>query len=382
MKNINLQKKLLEISAYFLEKGYFAGAVVRVEQERTLISECAVGYSLCDGEKKEPMSTTTLFDIASLTKLFTTTVILRFATLGIIDIDRSFAAQSWAEPFLIAAQDHPEILAMYETLTPSALLTHSSGLPAWYPFYAAREQLHQEAADARERLIPSDFTAILHRVLRSSPLQKKTVYSDINFMLLGMAAACIGRCRLDEVIFSSLIKPLRLGATTYTPIAAQTAATEFGNRIEMQMTANMGLSFSKWRPLSRPLRGEANDGNAFYYFSGIAGHAGLFSTAEDLCNLCQLYVPEDAAEENMQDFIAPPLLMRATTDAGAGRGLGFQFSQRYPHGFGHTGFTGTMVYIHPREKLTAVILTNRLHVPAPQDIDAYRMAIVEAIDVL
>lgn len=382
MKNTNLQKKLLEISAYFLEKWYFAGAVVRVEQERTLVSECAVGYSLYDGEKKEPMSTTTLFDIASLTKLFTTTVILRFATLGIIDIDRPFASQPWAEPFLIAAQGYPELLAAYETLTPSALLTHSSGLPAWYPFYAAREQLPQEAADAREGLIPSDFPAILHRVLRSSPLQEKTVYSDINFMLLGMAAASIGQRRLDEVIFSSLIKPLRLGATTYAPIATQTAATEFGNRIEMQMTANMGLSFSKWRPLSRPLRGEANDGNAFYYFSGIAGHAGLFSTADDLCKLCQIYVPEHAAEENMRDFIAPPLLWRATSDAGAGRGLGFQFSQRYPHGFGHTGFTGTMVYIHPRKKLTAAILTNRLHVPAPQDIDVYRRAIVEAIDAL
>ncbi len=382
MKHTNLQKRLLETSAYFLEKGYFAGAVVRVEQDGTLISECAVGYSLSDGEKKEPMLTTTLFDIASLTKLFTTTVILRFATLGFIDIDRPFASQSWAEPFLIAAHGYPEILALYDALTPSALLTHSSGLPAWYPFYAARDRMHQGATETTEEVIPSDFTAILHRALHSSPLQKKTVYSDINFMLLGIAAACIGRRRLDEVIFSYLTRPLSLGATTYAPIAAQSAATEFGNRIEMQMTANMGLSFSKWRPLSRPLRGEANDGNAFYYFSGIAGHAGLFSTAEDLCKLCRLYVLECVAEENMRGFIAPTLLERATSDAGEGRGLGFQFSQRYPHGFGHTGFTGTMVYICPRKMLTAAILTNRLHVPVPQDIDVYRKAIVEAIDAL
>jgi len=376
----SLQGRLAEICGYFLEKEYFAGAVLRIEREAEPIAECAVGCSLRDGEKKEPMSAETVFDIASLTKLFTTTTVLRFATLGLIDIDKPFSSQTWAQPFLIAAQAHPEILALYDRLTPAALLTHSSGLPAWHPFYAAREYLAHEETDALGNVIPSDFTCILHQVLRTSLPQKKTVYSDINFMLLGMAAGCIGGRRLDDVISSYLAHPLHLHTTTYSPTITGTAATEFGNRIEMRMTADHGLSFSRWRPLDRPIRGEANDGNAFYYFSGISGHAGLFSTARDLCRLGNLYLPEHAEKEDLQDFIAPPLLRRATSDSGEGRGLGFEFSQRYPRGFGHTGFTGTMVYISPEKMLSAAILTNRLHVPVPRDIEAFRKAVADTVD--
>ena len=389
MVDEGLLKRLREICGYFLEKDSFAGAVVRVEREGNLVAECAMGYALREEARQEPMSTDTLFDIASLTKLFTTTTILRFASLGLIDLDTPFSRQTWAEPFLVAAQSYPELCELYDRLTPAALLTHSSGLPAWHPFYAARELLREQpheqllwSAQSRidnRTMLPTDFTPILHEILRVNPIQDRTIYSDINFMLLGMVAAHISGSGLNEALETRLTRPLQLNDTAYGPCQRNVAATEFGNRIEMQMTADRGLSFSGWRPSDRAIRGEADDGNCYYYFSGVAGHAGIFSSAKDLCELGKLYLPGRAAQGKEQEFIAPALVERASTETGAGRGLGFEFGPRYPHGFGHTGFTGTMLYISPKQMMTAALMTNRLHVRTPHPIDDFRKAVVEAL---
>jgi CubicO group peptidase (beta-lactamase class C family) len=141
----------------------------------------------------------------------------------------------------------------------------------------------------------------------------------------------------------------------------------------MKMVAELGLRFSGWRPLDQPIIGEADDGNCHYFFGGTAGHAGLFATAQDLCRLGSLY-----AGSSVLGYLPDELLREAVTDYGNGRGLGFQFGSRYPDGCGHTGFTGSFLYVNPDIKLSLSILTNRLHVPEPQNIDPFREAIVGA----
>jgi len=413
-----LQDDLTEISLRFAREGYFTESEVRVEQDGALLAESATASSL---QAYTPTHPHRQFDSASLTKLFTTTAILRLISERKIELDTAIARQTWAAPLMEAAasvQDSAQILELFNHLTIASLLTHTSSLPAWFPFYAGREAQIRNGSKGRENHqlqelrvqsfnkplnndsiipdIPDDFFSILGLALKTEarvPLGHM-LYSDINFMLLGMIAGVVLQAHVEpriqthlfeEAMQSLVLTPLALGNTSFKPDMKRAVPTEFGNRIEMEMVRSRGLTFSGWRPIDVPLCGEANDGNSFYYFGGKAAHAGLFSTAKDLCSLCNLYLFEgqrptpNALPGSSADVLDPALTKLAATNAGQNRGLGFEFGPRYPDGFGHTGFTGTMVYINPERRLSAAILTNRLNVPEPRSVDPYRSAIVQAI---
>ena len=415
-KSNRLDDELRALSLTFAREGYFTEFDVCAEQDGEVLAHCAATSDCSTGS---PASADRQFDIASLTKLFTTTAILKLASEKRIELDTVIARQAWATPLVEAAasvQDFPEILELLNKLTITSLLTHTSSLPAWYPFYAGRgvqDRKDQELDTAntlradtlaastsaasmpifekplnKNSIIPDDFFPILGLALRAEtrvPLGQM-LYSDINFMLLGMIVAIVSQTPVFEDAMEHLVlAPLALGDTTFEPDLDSAVPTEFGNRIEMEMVKSRGLTFSGWRPIDLPLCGQADDGNSFYYFGGKAGHAGLFSTARDLCNLCNLYLFEggrptpSALPRSSVDMVDPALARRAVTNAGLGRGLGFEFGPRYPDGFGHTGFTGTMVYINPKRRLSVAILTNRLNVPEPRSVDPYRSAIVQAI---
>lgn len=350
----------------------FAGAVIRLEQDGEALYEKAFGFSLKTPERQVPMGNETVFDLASLTKLYINTVILKLVSEGKLELDVPLAdaADGKLAARLLESNDGgsmPHISAMLNQTTTRDLLTHASGIHYWYPFYAFYAPQQTE----------KNFAAILESVLSRFPRQKKTIYSDINFMVAGMLVEQASGMPLMSAMDRLVCKPLALDSCTYRPVlpfTQQCAATEFGNRIEMNMVAELGLEFSGWRPLDRPIMGEADDGNCHYFFSGIAGHAGLFANARDVCRLGTLY-----AGTSKSDFLPDTLLREATTDFGDGRGLGFQCGPRYPNGCGHTGFTGTFLYINPSRKISLSILTNRLHVPEPRNIDPYRAGIVEAV---
>ncbi len=339
---------------------------------RTLLFEGAWGLAVDTPGRQLPMTCGTRFDIASLTKLWTTTAVLRLATLGRLDLDASLA-EIPAVSTLSAG--HPLIAAAFRTITPRALLTHSSGLHYWYPFYAARAVRGQtpHAADPA-----SSFADILEEMLTRFPQTPGTVYSDINFMLLGMIVAGVHGTDLSEAMKELVTVPLGLADTACRPAAGPFAATEFGNRIEKKMVSDLDLSFERWRDEDAAFEGEADDGNCHYFFGGTAGHAGLFSTVRDACRLGALYLGENppagsAGASAPRPYLDPVLVAEAARDHGGGRGLGFQLGELYPEGgFGHTGFTGTSLYLNRSRGLAIALFANRLHRQQPKNLNELR----------
>ena len=124
----------------------------------------------------------------------------------------------------------------------------------------------------------------------------------------------------------------------------------YGNTIEREMCRERGISFDGFRPEGQPVEGQANDGNAWYYFGGISGHAGLFSNAPGGAELGRVYRKTQGAP-----------FLRALEEGPWGRGLGLEFRPRHPQGCGHTGFTGTIFWIDRSKKLFMVFLSNSIH---------------------
>ncbi len=345
-----------DIGRRFIEQGFFPGAVLRVERAGRPLFEDARGHALSTDTERVPMEASTLFDLASVSKLFTTTAILRLVSVG------RFALRDPVGDLL--AQDRPACLESHLAgLDVDSLLTHSSGILPWYPFYTRRDE---------------SFETILADVLAEHPPRREVIYSDLNFMLLGRVVESTTRLPLSAAIATLVLGPLGLKRTSYGPPLGPTAATEFGNRIEKGMVADFGLAFEGWRDESRPIRGEANDGNCHYYFRGAAGHAGLFSDARDLCRLGRLFL--EGGRVDGVPWLSPGLAEEAMHDHGGLRGLGFQLGENYPGGgCGHTGFTGTCLHVNERAGLVMAILTNRLHVTAPRDINPFRRELSRAV---
>ena len=335
-----------------------SGAVLRVERNGDCLFHEAWGDAIRAGATVVPMNPDTIFDAASLTKLFTTTAILRLATTGSLSLDTRLEAllPALADRFGIDAALRSRLAASVGAVDVAALLSHSSGIRAWYPFYARRGE---------------SFETILADVLEKNPRRTVTLYSDINFMILGRLVEAVTGAHFATAMGDLVLSPLGLDRTSWKAPLGPVAATEFGNRIEEGMVADIGLSFDGWRDREAPIFGEPNDGNCHYFFGGVAGHAGLFSDARDLCRLGRLYVDRGAIDG--AGWIEPGLATEATMDRGAGRGLGFQTGDLYPGGgCGHTGFTGTYLYVKADAGLVVAFLANRLHVEAPGDINPLR----------
>lgn len=370
IKDAVLKEQLSDITEQYLKRQWFRGTVIRVEQKHRLLFEQAWGFSQYDWSKQEALSPDCKFDLASLSKLFTTAAILNLIGKGTLN--------EFTPIKEILSFRRPSAADMAEQVCIADLMTHSSGLHFWYPFY------YKKAAS---------FEDLLEEVLQKYPLKRKphlqrktsiedtlessmrgtVIYSDLNYMLLGLIIEQVMDMPLDAAMEKLVFNPLDLSNTSYHPKFEETAATEFGNRIERQMVHQLGLSFTGWRDESKALRGECDDGNCFYFFGGTAGHAGVFSDAADTAKLGSFFLEG-------RNLIPQDLLQHAVTNWGSNRGYGLQFGELYPqNGFGHTGFTGTYLYINPKLSLTIAILSNRLHVPEPRNINPYRLAVVNTI---
>jgi len=276
-----------------------------------------------------PLRPGTWFDLASLTKvLFTTPTILNLVTNGQIALD---------DPLVVALPD----LRQYDSSAPERHLTfrdclsHNTHLPAVEPLYTYG-------------LEPMTLRAfILQRVWPKGP----SVYSDINFMLLGIAIERLTGCRLADL-------PLP-GGLTWHPDPAETAATER----------------CTWR--GRVMRGEVHDENAFA-LGGAAGHAGLFGTIDGVLDVAQRLlqgVESWSAEVRARQSATRCLGWEARHDGWSG---GNACSEE---AIGHTGFTGTGVWIDFRLGLAWALLTNRVHPTRHRDtgIDALRRQVGDLI---
>jgi CubicO group peptidase (beta-lactamase class C family) len=258
-------------------------------------------------------------------------------------------------------------------MTIRRLLSHSAGLAAWTPFYL-------------DQTGPKAYLASIARVEPIGKPGERVVYSDLGFILLGEVVRRVSGRDVAQFAAAEVFAPLGTGTMTFTPpesIRPRIAATERGNVTEIGMCGERAAAFPRWR--REMIWGEVNDGNCFYGLSGISGHAGLFGTADGVARYGQLWLQGGVWKGSR--LLSEAMIDEATRKQAPGRGLGWRLPERAddpggvlgPRAFGHTGFTGTSLWIDPVRELVIVLLTNRLHPTARPEIEAIRPAFHAAV---
>ena len=299
-----------------------------------------------------PMTIETAFDLASLTKVMATTLAV-MDLVGRRELDLDAPVQRYLPDFQGDGRGR---------ITLRHLLTHRSGLPQWLPVY-----YHASDAEAA------------YAYIRDVPLRwdvgEGRHYSDLGFMLLGRVVERVSGQSLDAFLATRFYGPLGLAATGFRPrrstapsVAPEFAATSHGNPYEWRMVHDSTFgyriegdpdSWNGWRRYT--LVGEVNDGNAYYAFGGVAGHAGLFSTARELGVLLQLLLDRGISSDRR--YLASDVVDAFLESAGEGQALGWRVPDYSSAGsFFHTGFTGTFILGVPVRRLGIVLLTNRQNV--------------------
>jgi uncharacterized protein YbbC (DUF1343 family)/CubicO group peptidase (beta-lactamase class C family) len=335
------------------------GAVVLVGRKGRVVWRRAYGNRALE-PAREMMTTDTIFDLASLTKVVAT------ATSIMILVERGKLRLNDPVSLYI-----PELKGEgRDRITIEQLLTHVSG---YAPDF-----------DLRERWNGYD-EAIKHLIkepLRNPPGNHFT-YSDIGFITLGEVVARVGGMPLDQFAKKNIFDPLHMTNTDFRPspsLRARIAPTE-KRRGQLSYLGdnpgNLGAEGEEW------LRGQVHDPTS-YRMNGVAGHAGLFSTADDLAIYCQMIL--NGGSVGGVRILSPLTVAemarpRLVSKGGATRGLGWDMNTSYssnrgdlfPLGsFGHTGFTGTSLWIDPASEMFVVFLSNRVHPDGKGDVGPLR----------
>ncbi len=328
--------------------GAFPGAVAVIGSKAGILTTLGVGQ--LDASVPAQPTAQTLYDLASLTKIIATTTLM----LELVDQKR-------------VVLDAPVVTYLPEwrgqganQITIRQLLTHSSGLAAWRAFY-------KEAVDR------ADARAQLMLVGPEVPPGTRYLYSDMNFMLLGMVVEQVTGMPLDSAFVQMVALPLGLVDTRYHPDSTQLfriAPTEY----------------DPWR--QRKLRGEVHDENASR-FNGVSGHAGLFSTGADLARVARMWLNGGTLDGvRIASAATVAQFTRAQDTLLSKRALGWETPngtnsaghRLSPSAFGHTGFTGTSIWIDPTRDLFVILLTNRVN-PTRENkkIGGVRTALADAV---
>lgn len=278
---------------------------------------------------KNPMRKNSVFDIASVTKaVATTTAVISLEQRGLIDLQSPVG--SYLPRYNLEASDWKK------SITIEHLLAHTSGLPAWSDLYRRHKTR----------------SSLLDELCKFEPISKpgsSFAYSDLGFMLLGLIIETVSGDRLDSFVLKEIFRPLKMHDSSYNPKdSRRCVSTEYSN----------------WRGTF--VRGSVHDENA-YAMGGVSGHAGLFSTAEDLAKFFHGIFLKGSilSSESIRKIIADH-----SSHVGGYVGLGWWINNsltpnagsRLPgNSFGHNGFTGTSAWMDPDSKLVIMLLTNRIH---------------------
>jgi len=317
-----------------VEHGWMPGASYWVGRPGRGLAHGAVG---CVAARGEPVTEATPFDLASLTKpLATATLYLLLEQEGTID------GRACIETWL------PEAAGTALGRMPLArLASHDSGLPAWAPL----------AARARDL---AGYLAEIVRLAATEP-GPRGIYSDLGYILLGAVLERAAGADLARLFERRVAQPLGLLRTGFGAKGREdAAATEEGNDYERVMAGAAGAGY-RWR--ARIPRGEVHDANA-HGLGGTAGHAGLFGTAEEVARLCGEWLEPERLPLGVH---ARERLLRTASRDGRTFGLVLAAYSRAARGVladdapGHTGFTGTSLWLDPRIGGIYVLLTNRVH---------------------
>jgi uncharacterized protein YbbC (DUF1343 family)/CubicO group peptidase (beta-lactamase class C family) len=314
-----------------VDAGHIPGAVILVGYHGKTVYRKAFGQRALT-PRAQTMKTDTIFDLASLTKVVaTTTAIMKLVERGQIHLDKPAAAY-WPA---FAANGK-------EGITIRQLMTHTSGLRPGMP----------------SRPHWSDYDTAMIAIAMDHPVYTPGTqfrYSDVNFITLGEIVHRVSHMPLNVFCKREVFEPLGMKDTSFLPSAA------LKPRIAPTDYQGSGL---RWGVVSDPTS---------YRMGGVAGHAGVFSTADDLALLAQMLVNGGAGQDQQ---VLSPQTVTAMTKAqrlpgiSTQRGLGWDirspysrvFNAAFPQGsFGHTGYTGTAMWIDPGSKTYMIILTSRLH---------------------
>lgn len=312
----------------FIERGAFPSVVVSVYDKEGTLYRKGYGVNDIDG-KLYPVNEDTVYDVASLSKIATTTMLMLLMEEGKLTLDTKIA------DVLTEIQTRPNLYERVKNVDMYQLLTHSSGILDWYPFYVQAGQ---------------DFYDVFESFIGDTEIQQGTVYSDMNFMLLGKVVEKIKGKPLPECL-QDLKETLGAKRLEFLPNdLSNMAPSSFGNAIEEEMVAERNLVFENWRSKEVPVLGGVNDGNAHYFFDDVAGHAGVFADVDAYERIGRLYMTKDF-----------DVMVRSLTEQEPGRGLGWQIHEMFPQGAGHTGFTGTSIWVSREKNIGAIAFTNRLY---------------------
>lgn len=319
----------------------YAGAVTLLGHDGHVVAREASGYALryADGAGTElprdqwvPMRDDTIFDMASVSKLFTSILVMQQIERGAIRLEEPVAT------YLPAFAAHGK-----GSITVRQLLTHTSGLKPWMPLWSAWPDKSSRIA------------AVLD-VEPTSPPGTTYVYSDLNLITLGVLLEWKTGQGLDQLVRERITGPLRMKDTGYNPdpsLKPRIAATEF------QASPPRGMVW-----------GEVHDENA-WSLGGVAGHAGIFSTAQDMAVLAQSMINGGTYRGHRilsQGSVEKMITNYNPAFPDDSHGLGFELDQRWymsglssPTTAGHTGYTGTSIVIDNMSRSFAIVLSNRVH---------------------
>ena len=321
-------------------RGVYPGAALIVGRRDTILFAKGYGHLAWSASSPAVDPDSSMYDLASLTKVVaTTTSLMLLVERGQVRLDEPVSTY-------IAELKRPETAA----ITVRQLLTHTSGLRADIP-------------DPELKAIP-DSAALMARVLRETPRVApgtRVIYSDLNAILLGEVVRRVAGEPLDAFVTREVLVPLGLHQTMFRP----------PSRMRPRI-APTGV----WH--GHPVAGIVNDGSAFK-LRGVSGNAGVFSTAADVARYAQFVLRGGTSrdgrrllrEETVRLFTSKATAFGAGTEA---RALGWQAVPTGesvssagtlfgPRSFGHTGWTGTSLWIDPDRDLFVVLLTNRAYVP-------------------
>jgi serine-type D-Ala-D-Ala carboxypeptidase len=338
-----------QISAFLTSRtvaGDFPSAVYLVTEHGRPVFADAVGNAVVE-PYRIAAALQTVYDLASLTKpLVTGLLCARRIDVGELTLDSAVA-------HYLPEFDRTD----KQMITVRQLLTHTSGLPAWRPLYILTE-------GERDRAL----SVIAAEDLEYKP-GTRVVYSDLGFIALGFLLERFTGKQISELARFEIFETLRLQSTFFNPqIAMQTgiAACETGNAYERATSTEMGTpEYANWR--ENLIWGEVHDGNA-HFLGGAAGHAGLFSTANETARIAAQFLAARSAilsprtcelfrtnmTEGLEEARSIAWQLAATPESAAGPALPLD-------SYGHSGFTGTSCWIDPHRQRVFILLTNRTH---------------------
>jgi CubicO group peptidase (beta-lactamase class C family) len=311
----------------------FPGAQVAIVRNDTLIASRCFGRQTYSDDSGE-VTTETLYDIASVTKVAATTVTaMKLYEQNKIKLD--IPIKSYLPEFQGGMKD---------SVTLRHLFTHSAGVHWWADLW--NQAKNKEEALKYIYQLPLDYTP-----------GDSMIYSDLGIIMIGEILRTVTGKSIDQLATEMIYKPMAMKNTMYNPprsLLSRIAPTEIGGSM------NRGL-----------INGDVHDENT-YFFNGISSHAGIFSTAEDLAALAQMLI--NGGIYNHHRFFSPRTIKYWTTrqeiPPGSRRALGWDTpadekssaGDYFSKGsFGHLGFTGTSFWVDPNRQIAIVLLTNRVH---------------------